>query len=65
MPMKPKPYKLKCPKCNYSKVVNIQSDAINIMDMIKMSTTCPECKTEMQKVNLGALDALISSVFRR
>jgi len=63
--IKPPPHKLKCPKCNYSKVVNIKSDALSMMDMMEMSTTCPKCKTEMQKVNLGAVDTLIRSVFRR
>ena len=44
--IKPQPYKLKCPKCNYLKVVSPKSDALSIIDL---SSTCPKCGTKMDR----------------
>ena len=56
MPIAPAPYKLKCTECGYSKVVKLKSDALNGKDMLAMSTTCPKCKGEMERVEMGVLD---------
>ena len=56
--IKPKPYKLKCPSCGYSKVVKFKSDALSMEDMLKASTTCAKCGKEMKRVRLGMLSSL-------
>ena len=48
MPIKPKPYMLKCPSCRYIKVVDIKSDSISPMDMLAISSQCPRCATRME-----------------
>jgi Zn finger protein HypA/HybF involved in hydrogenase expression len=60
MPIAPKPYKLKCQKCGYSKIVKIKSDALTPMDILVMTTTCSKCKAEMERVEMGILDKLFS-----
>ena len=56
MPIPLKPYKLKCPKCGYSKVVAPKSDVINPMDLL---STCQKCGLSMQKVELSILDKVL------
>ena len=51
------PYKLKCPKCNYSKIIKKTSDKLNLLELIQ---ECPKCKTQMEKVELMLLDKLFS-----
>jgi len=63
MPIKPAPYKLKCPKCRYSKIVNLSSDALSFKDMLQMSTTCPKCSNEMQRVKMNIFDAIFGNTF--
>lgn len=53
----PKPFKQKCPKCGFSKIVKPKSDAINPMDYINI---CPKCKSEMQRKDLNIFDKLFS-----
>ena len=52
-----KPFKYKCPECGYSKVVKPKSDVVNPMDFL---STCPKCKTAMQKVSLNVFDVILS-----
>lgn len=56
MAIKPQPYKLKCPKCGYSKIVALKSDALSAGDLLAMSTTCPKCEGEMERVGMGLVD---------
>ena len=58
----PKPYKLKCKSCGYSKIVKLKSDAFTGDDIINMSTTCPKCGKEMEKVEMGVLDKIFSLI---
>jgi Zn finger protein HypA/HybF involved in hydrogenase expression len=51
----PQPFKLKCLKCNYSKVVAPKSDVVNPFDFI---STCPKCHNSMQREELNILDRL-------
>ena len=43
--IQPPPHKLKCKKCNYSKVVQAKSDAIDYTYYID---TCPKCSGDME-----------------
>jgi len=54
MPIAPKAYKLKCPKCNYSKVIKPKSDVIFFEDDI-----CPKCATKMIVVELSILEKVL------
>jgi Zn finger protein HypA/HybF involved in hydrogenase expression len=54
--IQPKPFKYKCPKCGYTKVVKPKSDALNPIDILM---TCPKCKSDMDKVDLSFFDKLL------
>ena len=58
-----KPYKLKCPKCGYSKVVNIRRDVLKLSDISAMSRICSKCESEMERVEIGVLDKIFSFNF--
>ncbi len=47
MPVPPQPFKVKCPKCEYSKVVHPKSDVIDPKDYLNV---CPKCNVPMEKV---------------
>jgi len=49
--IQPKPYKLICPKCGYSKIVQPKSDVLNSVEEFPF---CLKCKTKMQKKELDA-----------
>lgn len=57
--IKPKPYKLKCTKCNYTKSITPKSDTLKPTDMIN---TCPKCGGTMQKVELSLVDKIITKL---
>lgn len=59
----PKPYKLKCPKCGYSKVIRLKSDALGAEDMVTMSPICSECGGEIERVKLNVIEDAISRLF--
>ena len=59
MPIAPKPFKLVCSKCQYSKVVKPKSDCLNPLDFINK---CPKCSSEMIKKELSLLDKLLSAI---
>ncbi|PWE23567.1 hypothetical protein DF188_02530 [Aliarcobacter skirrowii] len=60
MAIKPKPYKLVCPKCGFSKVVAPKSDALSPKDLIAMSPICKKCGEKMERKDLNKLDILFS-----
>ena len=60
MAIKPKPYKLVCPKCGFSKVVAPKSDALSPKDLVAMSPICPKCKEEMERKDTNMLDDIFS-----
>ena len=62
MPIKPDPYKVKCPNCGYSKVVSPKSDALNPSDFINK---CPKCGTYMEETTLSEVEKFIDKIFRR
>jgi len=57
----PQPFKYKCPKCNYTKIVKPKSDALNIIDF---SSSCPKCGMEMERVELNIAESLVSKIKR-
>jgi DNA-directed RNA polymerase subunit RPC12/RpoP len=58
MPIAPKPYKLKCPNCGFSKIVKIKSDLLSPTDLINMSDKCPKCSAKMEKKELNIFDKI-------
>lgn len=57
----PKPFKYKCQKCGYSKVVKPKSDVLNPIDFI---STCPKCNNQMDKIELDFLSKIINSMIK-
>jgi len=49
----PQPFKLKCNKCGYLKIVKLKSD---VLDIIDINTYCPKCNIKMNKVPLNIFD---------
>ena len=64
MPIAPRPYKLVCPKCAFSKTVRLKSDALSGKDMLQMSIVCPRCGTTMNKEALNKFDRFIEKWFK-
>jgi DNA-directed RNA polymerase subunit M/transcription elongation factor TFIIS len=58
--IKPKPFKLICPKCGYSKKVSPSSDAIGI----EMLQVCPKCNTHMERKEIQE-SAFLSKLFEK
>ncbi|CRF41702.1 hypothetical protein [Helicobacter ailurogastricus] len=63
MPLPPKAYKLKCP-CGFSKIIAPKSDALSPVDLMAMSSTCPQCGQQMQRVSLNLFDQIFK-VFKK
>ncbi len=55
--IQPKPFKFVCLQCGYSKVVTPKSDVLHPSDL---SSTCPKCKTKMEKKEANVLDNFLS-----
>ncbi len=55
----PRPFKYKCPKCGYSKIIKPKSDVIN---PVGMSSVCPKCKIQMGSVELNILEEAITQL---
>ena len=53
MPVTPRPFKYKCPKCGYSKIVRPKSDVIN---PIEWDNTCPKCQAAMESKELNIIE---------
>ena len=51
----PQPFKYKCPKCGFSKIVKPKSDALSPIDMMR---TCSKCQSEMERVTLNVVDRI-------
>ncbi len=54
MPIQPQPYRLKCPKCGYSKRVQLSGDCLpgTPSDMWALTRSCPMCKSTMEREEL-------------
>lgn len=52
----PKPFKYKCPKCGYSKIVKPKSDVLN---PIELNSRCPKCKSMMDRVELNSIEEFV------
>ena len=59
--IQPKPYKLKCKECGYSKTVRPNSDVLNPMDMLSI---CPKCKVQMEREELSGISKLFADIFK-
>lgn len=60
--IKPKPFKLICPNCNYSKDVNPKSDNLDIMDSVQH---CPKCNTLMKRTKSEETDNALANIFNK
>jgi len=53
----PEAYKVKCPKCGFSRMVKQRSD---VLDVGAMLIHCPTCKVALETVELGALEKIFA-----
>lgn len=60
--IKPNPYKLVCPKCDFSKIVAPKSDAISSKDLIAMSPICSKCGEQMERKSANSFDNVVDSL---
>ena len=60
MPVQPKPYKLVCPKCGFTKIVAPKSDCLNPKDLMAMSSICSKCGEQMERKDKNILDNVFS-----
>jgi endogenous inhibitor of DNA gyrase (YacG/DUF329 family) len=60
--IKPKPFKLTCPNCNYKKVVRPKSDSLDIMDSVQH---CPKCETLMKRTEESDTDNMLTNIFTK
>ena len=60
--IKPNPFKLICPNCNYAKVVKPQSDNLNILDA---SQPCPKCDTLMNRTKMSDSNTVFQNIFSK
>ena len=58
--IKPKPFKLICPKCKYTKIIRPQSDSFNIMDAVDI---CPRCAVPMKYSTTKRIPNVFTSLF--
>jgi transcription elongation factor Elf1 len=61
MPIKPRPFKLKCPKCGHSQIMRPTSDVFNPMEHI---ADCKKCHVVMQIVEFSLFDKLFKNIYR-
>ena len=54
--IKPKPFKVKCTKCEYSKVVAPKSDCLTSLDF---PSSCPKCDGDIEMVELSMMDKIL------
>jgi Zn finger protein HypA/HybF involved in hydrogenase expression len=55
MPVAPKPFKYKCLKCGYSKIIKPKSDVINPAEW---NNVCPKCQTQMNRKELNVIEKI-------
>ena len=55
----PRPFKYKCPKCGYSKIIKPKSD---VFPAKGMSSICPKCKAQMDRIELNVLEEAIAQL---
>lgn len=54
--VRPKAYKLKCPKCGYQKIIHPKSDVVNPTEMLSV---CTKCNIMMKKEDFNFFEKLI------
>ena len=69
MPIRPKPYRLKCSKCGYSKRVQLSGDVLpsKPSDILAMSRTCPICKSRMVRKEIDEdepLEKILKKIYK-
>lgn len=50
MAVRPKPYKLVCPKCGYSKIVAPKSDCLTGEDLLAMNPVCKNVEIKWKEI---------------
>lgn len=55
MAVQPKPFKVHCPKCGFSKIIAPRSDVLSGLDTLSI---CPKCSTKLERAALNPLDKL-------
>jgi len=55
----PEPFKRKCPKCGYSKIVKPKSDVLTPNDI---NALCPKCNIMMETQALNAVERIMSNI---
>lgn len=58
--IQPKPFKVKCQNCEYSKVIRPKSDVFTPLDAMR---ECPKCAHKMKRVELNALENILNFPF--
>ncbi len=51
----PEPFKWKCPKCGYSKIINPEGDSLHPE---VFNNQCPKCNASMETTSLNILERL-------
>ena len=60
MPIKPKSFIAKCPKCGKVKFVSPKSDALSLLEMCPM---CEKCKVAMTRIKTNTITDFIKGLF--
>ena len=59
MPIAPKPYKVVCPKCGFSKIVKFKSDVMSMEDIGNFLSVCPKCGTTLERKKLNTFEMFL------
>lgn len=60
--IKPKPFKIECAKCSFSKIVAPKSDALMIGE--DMPSSCPKCDGGLKRAKLDVLEKVFVKMFK-
>ena len=59
--IQPPPSKFVCPKCGYSKIHQLQSDALNLTDLVQI---CPKCGEFMKTKGLVTIQDRLATLMK-
>ena len=60
--IKPKPFKVECSKCSFSKIVAPTSDVFRIG--VDIPASCPKCDGDLKRVKLDVLEEIFAKIFK-
>lgn len=60
MPIKPKSFLAKCPKCGKTKLISPKSDALSPLEVVPM---CEKCKTPMTRLHTKSISDFLKGLF--